>query len=243
MINTIETTRDWQTYWSHAVKNAGTGDLYRQVGRTIGGKSEPEEQIAIYVRSIANLLKLTKEDVLIDLCCGNGIVTARLAALCHVVVGIDYSEDLIRIAETHNTESNIKYIVGSVEDMPQLDIPKVALIKICMNAGLQYFTEQTLNRLLISLRKLANPDLQLLLTAIPDANNLEKFYNTPERRADYERRTAAGNEAIGTWWNRDHLISLLREAGYVASAIDLDPTLISAHYRFDVLAHLSTAPS
>jgi SAM-dependent methyltransferase len=235
---TIESMRDWRIYWARAVENAGTGDLFQQVGRTIGGKSEPEEQVDIHVNSIANLLKLNNKDVLLDLCCGNGIVTARLAPLCGIIIGVDYSEELIRVAKKTNTASNVTYIHSSVEDMPQLDLPATGPIKICMNAGLQYFTEPMADRLLASLRRLAR-DLELLFTAVPDADKLEKFYNTPERRADYERRTAEGNEAIGTWWNRDHLISIFKRAGYLASAIDLDPTLTSAHYRFDVLAHLS----
>ena len=108
-----------------------------------------------------------------------------------------------------------------------------------MNAGLQYFTELTVDKLLASLRKLARGDVELAFTAVPDADKLEQFYNTPERRADYERRMAAGNEAIGTWWNRDHLISIFKKAGYAASAIDPDPGLSFKHYRFDVIAHLS----
>lgn len=91
-------------------------------------------------------------------------------------------------------------------------------------------------------RRLSTADLELLFTAVSDADKLDRFYNTPERRAEYERRSAAGNEAIGTWWNRDHLISIFLGAGYVANAIDLDPTLTSARYRFDVLARLSVDP-
>lgn len=230
--------RDWRTYWAHAVENAGTGDLFQQVGRTIGGKSEPEEQVEIHVKSIANLLKLNNKDVLLDLCCGNGIVTAQLAPLCGIVIGVDYSEELIQVAKKTNSASNIAYIPSSVEDMPELDLPTTRPTKICMNAGLQYFTEPMVVRLLASLRRLAR-DLELLFTAVPNSDKLEKFYNTPERRAEYERRSAAGNEAIGTWWNRHHLISIFERAGYAARAIDLDPTLTSAHYRFDVLAHLS----
>jgi cyclopropane fatty-acyl-phospholipid synthase-like methyltransferase len=237
--NTIESMRDWRTYWDHAVELAGTGDLFQQVGRTIGGKSEPEEQVEIHVKSIANLLKLNKNDVLLDLCCGNGIVTVRLAPLCGTVIGIDYSDELIQVARKTNTASNVTYIHSSVEDMPDLDLPTTGPTKICMNAGLQYFTEPMVEKLFASLRRLARGDLELLFTAVPDADKLDRFYNTPERRAEYERRSAAGNEAIGTWWNRGHLASIFQEAGYDARAIDLDPTLTSAHYRFDLLAHLS----
>jgi SAM-dependent methyltransferase len=239
MKNTIESTRDWRTYWARAVEKAGTHDLFRQVGRTVTGAPEPEGQIEILVDSIAERLKLNKKDVVLDLCCGNGLVTARLSALCGAIIGVDYSSELIQVAKRTNSANNITYISSSVEELRALDLPPSGPTKICMNAGLQYFTEPMVDRLLALLRRLARGDLKLLFTAVPDADKLDRFYNTPERRAEYERRSAAGNEAIGTWWNRDDLISIFEGAGYVASAIDLDPTLTSAHYRFDVLAHLS----
>jgi len=239
MKKTIESARDWRAYWAHAVEKAGTRDLLRQVDRTVVGGLEPEEQIEILVKAVARALKLQHNDVLIDLCCGNGLVTARLSSLCRLIVGVDYSKDLIEIAKITNSASNITYVNRSVEDLLPLDLPPTGPTKICMNAGLQYFTGPMLHRLLVSLRGLARVDVELLFTAVPDAEKLERFYNTPERRAEYQRRSAAGNEAIGTWWERSHLISIFRQAGYNATAVDQDPTLLTAHYRFDVLAHLS----
>lgn len=239
MKNTIETTRDWRVYWARAVQNVGAADLFRQVGRTVTGQPEPEQQIGILVRAIAERLKLNKNDVLLDLCCGNGLVTFRLSAMCRTIVGVDYSNDLVEIAKNTNPAANIAYIRRYVEDLLPFDLPPMGITKICMNAGLQYFTVPTLNRLLFSLRRLVHADVDLLFTAVPDASRLERFYNTPERRAEYQRRSAVGNEAIGTWWDRDHLVSIFEQAGYEASAIDEDPALLAAHYRFDVLAHLS----
>jgi SAM-dependent methyltransferase len=239
MKKTIESTRDWRTYWAHAVEKAGTGDLFQQVDRTIGGKSEPDEQIEIHLKSISDLLKLNKTDVLLDLCCGNGIVTARLASLCSTVIGIDYSGELIEVAKERNTASNIVYICSSVEDMPDLQLPTTGSTKVCMNAGLQYFTGPMMHRLLVCLRRLACVDVTLLFTAVPDVEKLDIFYNTPERRDEYDRRSAAGNEAIGTWWDRTDLISIFQQEGYDARAVDQNSSLITSHYRFDVLAHLS----
>ncbi len=159
--------------------------------------------------------------------------------LCSTVIGVDYSDELIQVAKNSNAASNVVYVCGSVEDIRESDLPVAGPTKVCMNAWLQYFTEPTVDQLLASLRKLARGDLELAFTAVPDADKLEKYHNTPERCADYERRMAAGNEANGTWWNRDHLISIFKKAGYDARAIDPNSGLSFAHYRFDVLAHLS----
>ena len=117
MKDTIESTRDWRSYWAHAVENAGTGDLFQQVGRTIGGNPEPDEQVEIHVKSVADLLKLNEKDVLLDLCCGNGMVTARFSPLCSTVIGVDYSNELIHVAKSINSASNVVYVCGSVEDI------------------------------------------------------------------------------------------------------------------------------
>ena len=239
MKKTIESTRDWRTFWARAVENAGTGDLFRQVGRTVVGEPEPKEQLEILLGVITEGLKLGQDDVLLDLCCGNGLVTARLSPLCRLIVAVDYSNELIQVAKMTNSASNITYMSRSVEDLLPGDLPPTGPTKICMNAGLQYFTGPILHRLLVSLRRLACVDLELLFTAVPDAERLERFYNTPERRAEYERRSAGGNEAIGTWWDRTHLISIFQQEGYDARAVDQNPSLHTAHYRFDVWAHLS----
>lgn len=239
MKKTIESTRDWQSFWAHAVEHAGTEDLFRQVGRTVVGVPEPKEQLEILVRVIAEGLKLGQDDVLLDLCCGNGLVTVRLSPLCGSILAVDYSNELIQVARTANSARNITYMSRSVESLLPGDLPSTGPTKICMIAGMQYFTAPMIRRLLISLRRLARVDLELLFTAVPDAEKLDEFYNTPERRAEYERRSAAGNEAIGTWWDRRHLVSIFQQEGYEARAADQNPSLLTAHYRFDVLAHLS----
>ena len=49
------------------------------------------------------------KDVLLHLCCGNGLVTAQLSALCGAIVSVDYSSDLVQIAKHTNSADNIMY--------------------------------------------------------------------------------------------------------------------------------------
>jgi SAM-dependent methyltransferase len=198
----------------------------------------PQEQIELLVRVVAQRLDLNGDDVLLDLCCGNGHVTARLSALCRAVVGADYSLELIQVARESHAKPNVAYLHRSAEDLRPTDFPSGAPTKIGMNQGLQHFTLAMAERLLRSLRKLARHDLALYFTDVPDAAKLHAFYNTPERWAEFEQRRAAGTEAIGTWWAREHVASLFEAAGYAVSIIDVEPERYTAHYRFDVLAHL-----
>ena len=75
----------------------------------------PQEQIELLVRVVAQRLDLNGDDVLLDLCCGNGHVTARLSALCRAVVGADYSLELIQVARESQAKPNVAYLHRSAE--------------------------------------------------------------------------------------------------------------------------------
>ena len=109
MTLTIESGRDWRRHWNGVVKRTGPEDFLRQVERTIGGEPMDKQQIFLSVQAACETLQLEATDYLLDLCCGNGLITVRLAAVCHSVDGVDFSSDLIRIAKLHHAASNIRY--------------------------------------------------------------------------------------------------------------------------------------
>lgn len=57
---------------------------------------------------------------ILDISCGNGILSRKLAALGANVTGIDFSESLIKIAEGYATKQHIDYAVVDVTDANQL---------------------------------------------------------------------------------------------------------------------------
>jgi SAM-dependent methyltransferase len=236
---TIETNRDWHAHWTSVGQRTGKDELFRQVERTVGGMPVLPEQIELVVGAIKRRLNLSGDDVLLDLCCGNGLITARLSPQCQSIVGTDYSCELIQVARERSALPNIVYLHRAADDLRPTDFPMGAPTKVCMNAGLQYFTERMVGRLLHSLQGLVQQGLALYITDVPDAGKIEAFYNTPERWVEFERRRAVGTEAIGTWWDRDHLRSIIEKEGCSVSIIDPESDRFTAHYRFDVLAHIS----
>ena len=91
MKETFESNRDWHAHWTSVGQRAAEHDLLRQVERTIGGMPEPQNQIELLISAIRRRLDLRREDILLDLCCGNGLITAQLSHWCRAVVGVDYS--------------------------------------------------------------------------------------------------------------------------------------------------------
>ena len=236
MASTFEGRRDWLNHWNGVAKRAGPEEFLRQVERTVGGKPTNDLQIALDVRATCQALELNVSDCLLDLCCGNGLVTFRLASVCQSVYAVDFSIDLIMVARRHHAAPNISYILSSATQLSAALFVNGRPNKVCMLTSLQYFTAQRLDHLLTILAKVTEPSAPLYFSDVPDVECLYRFYDTPERRADYERRRAAGTEAIGTWWSRHHLAEILKRHDYVIEFREQDRRRLGVHYRFDFLA-------
>ncbi|WP_340643823.1 class I SAM-dependent methyltransferase [Phenylobacterium sp.] len=233
MPDTLPSDRDWRGHWDGGAP-LPQGAL-AQVGRTVGGKPIDPAQMDRLVAAIEAALDLRADDVLADLCCGNGLVSVRLARRCAAVVGVDYSRDLIAVALADYGAPNISYLQRGAQEIGPDDFPAPGLNKVVMNQGLQYFDEAMLRDLLVNIDACAGRGMALFFTDIPDVALIRAFYDTPARWAEYERRRAAGEEALGTWWSRDHLGGVLADHGYGVE-FRVDPGRFTAHYRFDVLA-------
>ena len=226
--------RDWRTYWNAVLPAATPEQLLRQVGKTVNGIPVTEESLDSIVESIVRALELTDDDALLDLCCGNGLLTFRSAQRCREVTAVDYSQPLIDTAKRFFTRHNITYTVADVTRLPEA-ILRRPYNKISMYEALQHFSTEEADELLRSLRGSASRDAPLFLGSVPDASRIWSYYDTPERRADYELRTREGLEAIGHWWNADQLRDLAARHGYAMKLTPSDARLYTSHYRFDVL--------
>ena len=89
--------RNWHEYWNHAPQ-VFERDPLRQVGKTVGGQPIDRDQLPVVVDSIVEQLNIGAGDTVLDLCCGNGILTYALARYCARIRGIDFSPPLIETA-------------------------------------------------------------------------------------------------------------------------------------------------
>ncbi len=88
---------DYQEY----PKTLARDDFWGQSWRTIMGRRITEAEVAILVSHIRDTLRLRPEDVLLDLGCGNGALSARLFDSCAAYAGVDRSAYLIEIAKAY----------------------------------------------------------------------------------------------------------------------------------------------
>ncbi|WP_373502077.1 class I SAM-dependent methyltransferase [Aestuariivirga sp.] len=225
---------DWETFWNEHPSSVGETDFLTQVGHTIGGRPYSDAEFDAMVDSIRMGLGLTQDAALLDVCCGNGVVTARLARHCASVLGIDFSKTLIDIANRHNMYGNLAYLVVDAIALSQADLGgRGPFDRISMYAALQHFAEDSLETLLGGMLRHAKPDAMIFIGGILDASRKLAFLDTPEKRALYEQYRAEGRDRLGTWWDPGRLVSACRGLGLSCAIDQTSPGRPGGHYRFD----------
>jgi 2-polyprenyl-3-methyl-5-hydroxy-6-metoxy-1,4-benzoquinol methylase len=233
--------RDWETFWNSIDTQQGKENdwlsLMEQVGKTLHQKPIDDNQFKMVYEKIVTALSLEKNDVVLDLCCGNGVITEKIANYVDSIVGVDFSQPLIDVANTIKS-NNTNYFCSSVLDNSLVkSLKNRKFKKIYMNSALQHFAENDFSNLLDNFLMLGGSESMFFITDIPEKKNLFAFYNTEERQKDYYKRLANGTEAIGTWWEREFLIEVATNKGLRIETLDQSVDLHTAHYRFDILIH------
>src|SRR5262245_11503451 len=144
----------WLPVWNRLPSRFGTDEHLRQVGRTLDGKPVGLDQVCLIVDDITSRLRLEPSDVLLDLCCGNGLLTSRLAEKCRRVVAIDFSEPLLTVARRDYSRANVEYRLGSVRRLSHLGLAPGSFTKVLMYDALQHFAAEDLRELLPQLKSL-----------------------------------------------------------------------------------------
>ncbi|MFV1990357.1 MAG: class I SAM-dependent methyltransferase [Acidimicrobiales bacterium] len=225
--------RDWREHWRGIAPetSATTDDCLRQVGKTVLGEPVHSNHIATILATVAEQLSLVPLDVVVDLGCGNGLLTARIADQVSRVVGIDVSDSLIKTARSVNARSNCSYHTGDLAALGELPLTNVS--KAYSYEVFQHLSGDEVRSLLSFLLSRFDEGLLFFAGSIPDRLLLHSFYDTPARWSQYQQRHANGTEQIGHWWERGELNDVCSDLGLKCTPTDQAPTLYTSHYRFD----------
>jgi cyclopropane fatty-acyl-phospholipid synthase-like methyltransferase len=225
---------DWRRHWQEYPEGFGENMFLEQVGKTVNGLPISDEEFETIVHNIIATLDLDANDSVLDLCCGNGLITRVLSEHCKAISGVDFSQRLIEVARKYNAAANISYHCGSILDPDVL--PSLASFnKAYMYEALQHFRRKDLPEIL---SKIFSPDSSielLMLGSVPELALRWRFYNTFTRKLNWLTRTLHGREAIGTWWSRRNILEACTWAGVRAEFMDQPHGLYTAHYRMNVL--------
>ena len=180
---------------------------------------------------------LDPSDHLLDLACGNGVITHRLASEVKSVVGVDFSQPYIDNARRYKSLPNVEYICGDVCDLRTTLAPvQKRFSKVLMHSALAYFSLDQFAALLVDLDAHLTQDARIYIAAVPDSGKRWRFYNTWRRAAVYVWNSLRGKESgIGKWWRKKELIGACKRLGFECAFLEPHPTLHVSHYRFDML--------
>ncbi|MDF1697423.1 MAG: class I SAM-dependent methyltransferase [Saprospiraceae bacterium] len=221
----------WKSFWDKHVDKV-SDDPFIQVGRTLNSEPMSNEMFQRYAARIIELLELESDHLVLDLCCGNGLLSTEVATHCSQVIGVDFSEKLIEGIGAREA----KNIVGIVSDAMEIKFQPQSFHHIVMAAALQHFTEAQTIQLFKNMFLWLKPGGTILITDITDSGRIWNFYNSPEREDLYFEHTMNNKAILGTWFNRVWLEKLARHSGFSnAQALEQPNDYWFSHYRFDLL--------
>lgn len=227
---------DWNDFWVNYrnIETHTESDLYFQVGKTVNKSPVSQEVFESALQDIVKSLAVKKEDVILEMCCGNGLLTYPLSQIASKIFAFDFTPHLIEAAKKFKKNSSIDYHVGDakssffdlfeIEDYPE---------KYLMSDSLCYFTPEELKEIIIYILS-KREKFVFYLTGVPNDSLKWNFYNTPERKKVYLDGVEAGdltNNGIARWWKKAELLKIAEE-------LDLKITLKNqshTNFRMDVL--------
>jgi 2-polyprenyl-3-methyl-5-hydroxy-6-metoxy-1,4-benzoquinol methylase len=114
---------DWKEHYrrkSPLPADASLADQLIQVGKTELGQPVDPKQLQLIEQQIVSALMLdTSPRHVVDLGCGNGLITHRIASYCQSMIAIDVSETMIGDAKRTPVAIPIQYVVAEIDRLPK----------------------------------------------------------------------------------------------------------------------------
>lgn len=203
------------------------------------GRSHPQDMVLI-AKGIVNELKIGKNDAVLEVCCGNGLITKRIAEYCKEIHGVDFSEILIKTAKKKNNGRNIYYYLDDALNIDKLFSANFFDKSYCY-FGFQYFDYKRGKQLINALSKVTKHDGLILIGDIPDKRLRWNYYNTFRKKIGFllnrtlRMISGKGEDSLGWWWHSNQIREICKKLNLRCEILEQDKMLPHAHYRFDAL--------
>jgi ubiquinone/menaquinone biosynthesis C-methylase UbiE len=231
-MNSIKPEHDyWINYWNNNhIIDIDNSQI--QIGRTINKTPIDEQRWQFTLHEIERMINLDSNDIFLDLCAGNGLITIPFSLKVCSVTAVDISNALLQRIDTH-LYSNVTLIEA---DIRSVNLPVENFSKGVMYFALQHFSEHEVIGIFETIYQSLKPSGIFLIGDIPDIDRIFTFYSKPEWITAYFDSLKNNTPAIGTWFKKEILIEMAKYIGFSkVEIITQHPELINSHYRFDLL--------
>lgn len=220
----------WKGIWG---EKASLEDEFAALGR----KSYTLREFLILTKEVQEKLKLDKNDVLLDVGCGGGVLTAALAPWVRSIDSIDYSNAMIeRAKKWEDYFKNIRFRQGNLLNLTDI-FKKDSFTKLLVFSVLQYLNNyedvrkslKEINRVLND-RGIAfighNPDIEKRGAHLKSYEKL----NLPKEELD----RAMELEDKRLWLDFAVIEDIAKEEGFKScSRAEIDSNLFQSTHMFD----------
>lgn len=220
------------SYDEHA-RTCAPDDFLGQTRRTVQGVPVSDDQIKMIVEAINSGLEIRPDDVLLELACGNGVLSRFLFDLCKDYVGVDISEYLISVAKKHfEVLPHYRFSVQGAAEYVRQEMHPGNFSKVLCYAGFQYFSADEAAEILHVIYKKFSNVRTVFIGNLPDKDRAGNFYKA--RQPSVEELSDRAT-AIGTWRTQSEFKQLAGDAGWEVKFSIMPSAFNAAHYRYDAL--------
>jgi ubiquinone/menaquinone biosynthesis C-methylase UbiE len=182
-----------------------------------------------------------KEDVVLDLCCGNAALAKIISKSCKEIHGVDHSAHLIESAKKLKEKENLKNLSLHFENAVSIDklFSENKFDKSYCYFSFQYFDKKKRELLLEKLSRITKANGLIFVGDIPDKTRMWNFY--PTRLKFYREKISRliqfkdGECDLGWWIAPKEITEWCKRKQLEVSILRQEKNLPHAHYRFDVL--------
>ena len=223
----------WPRFWLKYETDVANKDEQSQVLRTRDKQPIDQKKWEITLTTVGQQLELSADDILLDLCCGNGLFSAGFSGRVNRIEAVDISPALTeRLAAR-----GLRNVRVNTSDMRNVQFPDNSFSKVLWYAGIQYIDEFDIVSMIRRIRNWIRPGGILLVGDVPDRCKLWDYFNNDLRRKAYFDGIEQHKPIIGTWLDASWLEHLCLISGFdSAKALPQKKELIYSDFRYDLIA-------
>lgn len=223
----------WKEYYNDdEIINKGN-NLHLNISRTRNGNIISDKIWGQTIEYLKTLLNIKANTVLLELCCGNGLILGELASVYKEGYGVDYSKTLLKQFRKKYSSENINLICTDVNEFV---IEKNKYDLIIIYFSIQHFNERDAFLLIEKCIDSMSLNGKIFIGDIPDLDKKWSYINKYEYHRDYFHRLVNLSPKIGNWFQKDFFLAMnscFKETSF--QVLEQPSYQINSDYRFDVL--------
>lgn len=223
--------QSWHYDYIERPGNLPPDDFWGQVRRTLNGEPLPKEQLDMIINSIRKGLCLKQDDVLLDLCCGNGRLGFEYFDEVKSYTGVDISSILIEIAKK-NFERSLTHIflLKDVIEYCADEICPEKYTKLLCYGSVQFLSETQLRRIFTLLSERFGNLQKLFIGAVPDKDKADVFFKDREYLPVNNHLSH-----LGQWYTKHGFDEIARACGWKMEILEMPSTFYQSGFRFNAV--------